>query len=1081
MQLGMSAERIGGQIAHKALDVIGKVNRVETLLIVVIMRVTFILLNRNSWMSNWLMLQVSKHLSNGAKLDVNRTFFRKLFREATLTPGGLAPNVLHPEPRRDRLTALKTIQSIISQTGTHEPYHFQPRPTQIKDKHRMVHHWACDTSVPHRDTDSVEANHVITQIDSDYYVDMNAHDVLNNNPQLLYTFDPLEAAAAHTDYPAWTFIDDETIEVTSPAEKYSHKLWDYTGNEVRHFRLNHVYDAKFTIFELEKRRIDETHSLVFINPRVHYEGLRAFIAKCWFGTQEFKRVNVGGGPYSRMVIQRQEENAQDHIVSVARKNHFLAATCKKVDYDHMYELTLRSKLGCTVPKIKTKTTLTDAPAALLTNYLNDLKKEVDDDHIWYKNYSLDYAVRIHQYFPSSAASTDPKGAVVAFANALIDGCHVHSNELASEKQAIEGRLTKLIQPFTLTAKHTKYMDAFIKRLVPEADKHTLIMCDDDEVFEHQNRPTQKTILEYALECNEAEEIISTFAKKEAAQKINDTRIISVGKPAGKLAVSKFLYPFQTWLKKQKWYCFGRTPAKLASHLAKIANHAQMINCTDFSRMDGRKTIALRTFNYKLMASLFGKEHIMALRDIYERGCNVRGFTPTIDGESFFFETYMAWASGDPFTSSFNSSDNSLIVFTGFVNKHTDNGKMKVTEEIFDSAYQELIASSCIAGDDTCLADMPNDCIVAAASWWGHVLTSEVYQRGEPGVNFLARVYGPDLWNGDPNSTTDLMRALSKLHVTPSLFGFTPLEKMAMKLTSLLFTDGNSPIISSLISAWLDVGGKLAEKHERQFMSYWSKYDLKDQYPNRCEDWMYDTLPYDEINWDLYVSFLQSVREPADFLYMPTIWTQPSVPMKNQQVTQTIGDEQELIGPDENRLEEPQNQQLPENIDEVDTNAPSDAEIGLNELLEAPREMNSPEEQKDIIEDNAKTVPVVTCTVETPTNTIPNPKVNRRKQLFIAELLKEHPNASRKQCNYAYTKHLKNLKENAKLQAAQTALVKANASKGKEPAKDQTHKASKPIPSERQKGAIATSYKEDGDQELPSGTKRVFFVPKHHKM
>jgi len=1073
MQLGMIAEHIGGSIAHASLDVIEKVNRVETLLIVVLVRVAYIQLNRNNRLNNWLKLQVSKYLSKGAKLDVNRTFFRKIFREATLTQGGLAPNVLHPKPRRDRLTAIKVIESIISQTATHEPYHFQPRPSQVKDAHKMVHHWACDTSVPHRDQDRVEDNHVITQIDSDYYADMNAYDVLNNNPQLLYTFDPLEVAATHTDYPAWTFIDDETLEVTSPAEKYSHKLWDYTGNEVRYFRLNRIYNAKFTIFELEKRRIDETHSLVFINPRVTYEGPHAYVAKCWFGTQEFKRVNVGGGPYARMEIQQQLETAQKHTVSVARKSNYLAATCDKVDYDHMFELTLRSKLGCTVPKIKTKTTLTDAPAALLTNYLNDLKKEVDTDHIWYKNYSLEYAVRIHQYFPSSAAATDPKGAVVAFANPIMDGCHVHSNELSSEKQAIEGRLTKLIRPFTLTPKHTTFMDALIKRLVPEADKHTLVLADDDVVFEHQNRPTQKTILEYAIECNEAEEIISTFAKKEAAQKINDTRIISVGKPAGKLAVSKFLYPFQVWLKKQKWYCFGKTPAKLASHLAKIAMQAGMINCTDFSRMDGRKTIALRTFNYKLMASLFGKEHITKLRAIYEKGCNVRGFTPTFDGESFFFETYMAWASGDPFTSSFNSCDNCLVVFTGYVNKHSDNGRLEVTEEIFDLAYSELIASSCIAGDDTCLADMPDNCIVSAASWWGHVLTSQVYQRGETGVNFLARIYGPDLWNGDPNSTTDLMRALTKLHVTPNLHGFTPLEKMAMKLTSLKFTDGKSPIIGDLIDTWLDVGGKLAERHERSFMSYWSKYDMKDQYPNQHEDWMYETLPYDEINWPLLYDFLKRADYPTDFLIMPTIWTQDSLPMKNQQVTQTIGDEQELIGPDEDRLEEPQTQQLPENIAEVVTIAPSDEEIALTDLLDAPRELKSPGDQKDILEDSKKTESIVAIKEDIHPPQAVIPKVNRRKQTFIAELLKEYPNASKKECNYAYTKHLKNQKENDKLEAKHKMLMqttrKAHPSKGKDPAPETP-------PPRRKTTAKAVSSKDD--YVYPPGTRTIVFeVPR----
>jgi len=997
---------------HKILNIVDRVNNPSFLAIALVITLAFGFFEGPRRMNEWTNSLTSKTLSRGMERHGWRTHIRKLFREATLTVGGSAPNVLHPKPRRDRKTAIQAMTHIISQTAVHKPYHLQARPCQIGDDHRMQHFWASDTSVLHNDTTEITPEHIVTQIDSDYYVDMNSRTYLPYNPQLIYTFDPTEVASKHTEYPAWTFVDEATIEVTSPAEHYRHKLWNFTGNEIRLLHIRSIWNAEFQIYELEKRRIDRTHSLVLVNPRVRYTGFYAYLARFWFGSKPLKRVNVGRGDYAKMEIQHQEqEGTGKHTVSISRKGDTLASTCDILEYQQMFELTMRSKLGCTVPKVKTKTQLTDAPAALLTNYLNDLKKEIEGPKEWYKNYNLEYAIRIHQYYPNTAATTDPNPAVVAFANALFDACYVHSNELGSEIQAIESRLTKLIRPFTMTAKHTQYMDAFILRLVQSDIRHSLIPCDDDEVFEHQNKPTQQTILEYALEVNvsDGEPVISTFAKKEAAGKINDTRIISVGKPANKLRTSKYLYPFAKWLKKQKWYCFGKTPKELAEHLAKTAHHAKTMNCTDFSRMDGRKNIALRTFNYKLMVALFGPNHALEIRELYVEGCHARGFTPTINGECFFFKTYMAWASGDPFTSSFNSVDNALIVFTGYVNKYTDDGKIQVDDDIFDLAYNEVVASANIAGDDTALANMPDTSIVQAATWWGHVLKSEVYTRGQAGVNFLARVYGPDLWEGDANSCTDLKRALSKLHVTPNLKGFTPIENMSMKLTSLKFTDGDSPIIKELIDTWLMIGGKLADRYNSTFMSYWSQYEITNQYPNRREHWMFETLPGEglEVDWELFECFTTRVTCCEDFLQMPTIWSEEeSKPLPGQQVVQTIADEQDFVGPDEHRLEQPTKQELPDDFDEIILKPPTDDTLQLVEFCETPSRVDSAEAEKDIKQDKGKER-AEEQSVPNTKKPSPSNKGSRYKESFVKKQQKADPSLTKKQINKLYTEHLKN--------------------------------------------------------------------------
>lgn len=1005
-------QQFGVMVTDRVLQFITKINSPATIAIALTLVVAYRALKDTKLVKQWTTNAFSQTLSRASKVSKDRTLIRKLFREATLTIGGEAPYVLHPKPRRDRLTATKFAQHIISQTASYEPYHIQPR-IPVGSAHRMIQYWASDTNVPHHNADDIQNHHFIDQIDSDYYSDMNDVTNLPYNPQILYTFDPKEVAAKHSDYPAWTFKDDETIVVSSPAEHYEHKLWNYTGNEIRRFRLNSLYNAKFDVFELEKRRCDLTHSLVLINPRVQYTGIFALIANLWYGKQELTRVNVGSGPFARMDVQTQNRDGTgSHTVSVARKDTYLAATCDIDEFQQMKEITENSKLGCTVPKVKTKTSLDDRPAAVLTNYLNHVKKVEGEPKTWYKNYDLSHAIRVHQYYPNTAATSDPNPAVIAFAQPLFDGCHVHSNELGSEIQAIEGRLSKLVRPFTLTAKHTEVMDEYIVRLVGKDLKGSLSPCDDDKVFDKQNKATQQTILEYGQESNprkgKMKPIISTFAKKEAAGKINDTRIISVVQPATKLRTSKYLYPLAKWLKKQKWYCFGKTPKKIANRLAKIAKDASFINCTDFSRMDGRKSIATRTFNYKLMSYLFGRECAAELREIFEEGCNAKGFTPNIDDECFTFETLMAWASGDPMTSSFNSADNSLVVFTGFVNKLTDCGAIPTTDEIYDEAYTLTVLNSNIAGDDTALADMPDECIVKAASWWGHVLTSEVYQRGESGVNFLARIYGPNLWEGSANSCTDLLRALTKLHTTPNLKGYTPLEKMEMKLTSLYFTDRNSPIIHDLLETWLRVGGKITDKYERAFMSYWANYDASDQYPNEEEDWMWETLPYEEIDDELFNIFLTQAETVDDFLIWPTIWTmESSKPMPEQQVVQTIGDDQELIGEDSLRKDQPKTQTLPPDSDDIVTTPPSDEALKLEELLTAPTKENTKQTRKN------KGKEIDPNFASETTNTITKGTTSNRKRAFFENYLKENPDATKKQMNRAYALTLNKKRQESK--------------------------------------------------------------------
>lgn len=857
---------------------------------------------------------ISKVLEQGESINVRRNETRKIFRETTLANGRLSQNVLHPQPKLDRKRAMSSVTSMIQQLPNYEPFYVQPRPEQAVHSNSMTHYWVSDTAVP-TSNDKVTDEHIVVRIDSDYYEDLNRS--VTYNPHLIYTFDPTQAAAQATEYPAWTFVDAETLEVTSPAEQYRHNLWDYTAKEFQSFKLNCVYNAEWASFEVEKRRVCKTHSLVALIPRVRYTGIYAFLACTWYGVTSLKRVNVGDTDYAVMEVLEQRESdktvSYDHTISVARKNTHLAATTSMELFNQAYELARGSKLGSTIPKIKSKLKMDDGPAAVLRNYLQDTRDTTNGEFSrdWYKNYRVEYGVKTYQMYPNTA-EVEPRPSLIPFAYPIVDGAFAPSRSLASEKAAIEGRLSKLTTNLELTPKHVSVMCALIKRMVPNETlcnvlgKHQLEPCDDDTVFEKQPSPSQQQILEVATEMNFSNPMISSFVKKEAYQKISDPRIISTLKPADKLENSKFLYPFADWLKKQKWYAFGKTPRKIAQRLAKIARKSDSINCTDFTRMDGHKNHPLRQFNYTLMCRLFKPEFVAAIRDMCQRSINSRGVTLNYDDECYFYKTFLAWASGNPFTSGFNSIDNAVIVFTGYINVVTDSGKLEMTEARLDEAYALLLEKAILAGDDTALGDMPDRCIVNAAKWWGHVLKSNVYMRGDSGVDFLARKYGPDLWYGEENSCTDLMRALAKIHTAPNLAHFTPVQKLEMKLTSLWYTDRNSPIFKQLLERWLSVGGKLAEKYNSTFMSYWSRYDIKDQYPNESEEWMLEFLP--DVCMDDLFEYLEKAETPEAFLTLPCIYVVEPLPHKQQTIIEING-EQEELGEPETAVDEPLEQEI----------------------------------------------------------------------------------------------------------------------------------------------------------------------------
>jgi len=805
---------------------------------------------------------------------------RQHFRQLPVRQAKGKQGTLHQVPRATR-SAIVRLLPLFAQLIDKTPFYMQPRSSQADAQGSHYHFWSKDIDVLPK-SDQICENSVVFLMDSDYYTDMTAQLTHNPVPHVLYTFDPIQASSPMTDYTSYHFKDEETIVTTSPHNAYEHKLWNYNVDTLRTFSL---LGCKFTHWTVEKRRISDTHSLVLINPLSKSTGFRALASQIFYGSQNLHHVNVGDGPFAKIEVIGEKE----HYYSIARKNESLSVKLPVEQFYHVCELARSSKLGSTIPKIKTKVGLPDSEAAILNSYINE---NIETLHNRYKNYKIEWGVISYQMFPSHA-QMHPKASLDAIMRPLYDKAFSPANTLQNAEAAIQGRLTQLQdRKYVVTERHYQLIYGLVDRLIASRpDDSHLYPADDDVVFDNQPRPQQQQILKNAIYTNSNRTFISMFVKKEAYGAPKDPRIISTLKPADKLAWSKIMYPLSTWIKRFSWYAFGKTPAKIGRKIARIAKKARFINCTDFSRMDGRKTILTRTFNLILLQKLFPE-----MRDeIYELcggDINTRGVTPAFDDILFtFFCTRLAWASGHPLTSIFNTFDNLLINFTAFVNKLGGH----INDDTLDKAFAKLSTDLILGGDDTLVSDLENEQAVKAAAFWGHVITSDVYIRGAPGVNFFSRLYGPDLWNGDPNSCTDIIRALSKLHVCPNLpVNLTPSEKLAQKLTSIWFTDRNTPIFSIYLQRWKQIGGKLCEREQNAFQSYWSQYDPVDQFVNIGEDWMMELI--DDFDIDTFMAELSEVTTIDELMALGP-YNQLVIESKRAIVVDHEGD-QELIGTEE---------------------------------------------------------------------------------------------------------------------------------------------------------------------------------------
>jgi hypothetical protein len=210
------------------------------------------------------------------------------------------------------------------------------------------------------------------------------------------------------------------------------------------------------------------------------------------------------------------------------------------------------------------------------------------------------------------------------------------------------------------------------------------------------------------------------------------------------------------------------------------------------------------------------------------------------------------------------------------------------------------------GDDGGTPDVDPDKLALAAAAVGQKLTLNVFNRGQKGISFLARYYGPGVWYGDANSMCDLARQLSKFHTAVNMPAhITPLIKLLEKVDAFLLTDANTPVIGEFckrVRQLCHVNVSIEEQYHDLLTPWAANTALGEQYPNIVEPWgaeyaLEALAPY-HFDWEAFRSQLREAKTVAALMALRPV----SVPLPVPEVKHPVVVDGEVVAPPKGKEE-----------------------------------------------------------------------------------------------------------------------------------------------------------------------------------
>jgi len=723
-------------------------------------------------------------------------------------------------------------------------------------------------------------------VDVDYYVDMIDHLATHVKPTLLFTIQP-ENLTGRIGEGGFCFRDDTLECFVSGGATYRHRIWNYGADCITVAKMSACGTRKTIVSYLVERAQAGAHKqLVLLIPIGKWTSWGIF-----GGTNPAE--HLGGQPLERLHVTHRVGNKLINRLRVVGKDGINVATSSNGSFSSaLIPVQLDNALADVVASGNTKLTkatmesylpktmFPDAlerktAAAVLACYHQNRTATNHEHNIFAACEYIDsYQFSPDEYDPEA------KPGVVPFMAPIIHPASAPDLTRPNEERCVKKRITEVA---TGKLPLTKFLDTamidFINELIPDARNASPV--DIQTVYDKQDRPSQRNILERAsMDGPHIKRVVKCFQKKEAYGSINDPRNISTINGSDKMRYSTYMYALADHVKKQPWYAFSKTPAEVADRVVHAAMWAAFLQISDCSRMDGRLANVARILESRLAYRFFHVDYHEELADLLGSQFNQEAFATF----GTRFETLMSRLSGSPETSIYNTLLNAFICYLAF------RTMRKLSKFIGHRDAWDAMARGMYGGDDGITPDLPSEAIEKAGDMMGQVITGEVVKRGERGVNFLARVYSPDVWTGCPDSMCDLRRTLGKFHTTTSLSSsVTPGDKLIAKSHALLLTDRNTPIIGPYSRAVVKHGAPRQDIW-RDVASWWSRYDLSVQYPNEYGEWMEDELDLalPEADLQKFYRWLYAANTVKDLLNPPSI--EPKVLARHKNETVVINGE-----------------------------------------------------------------------------------------------------------------------------------------------------------------------------------------------
>jgi hypothetical protein len=699
--------------------------------------------------------------------------------------------------------------------------------------------------------------------DVDYYIDMPALLANNPRPYLLYSCVPGVAATGGTDDIAFCF-DEQGVLLSdvSGSGHYEHLLWDYGQDATRVSATFLGIPYRTTTYAIERKQVAENRQVVALVPLRQFGLLGSILARWLLEEQPLKRFDpvVVGKDGSKFISFTVMKKGVKHI-TVSKPSSYVCAT---VPCDVSDAVAGVARLGTT--NLMLPTVESHLPrecgrgaAVVMTEYHRAQCPDAKHCVFPVVNSVRSYSYNVSNY------DQDAKPKLQGFMSPILHAAYCPVNETESERQAVKGRIDALKQQ---EPRFHSFREQCIREFADFVVSGCRLSPVQYEVIEQkQVGAAQRLSLRKAtVQGRKDRRIVKSFIKAEAYAGVKDPRIITTFDDKVKLEMGHFTLALAQHCKRFKWYGPGKTPVEIADRVAEICSDASFVNLSDYTRMDGTITETIRGVDRAIYMKAF-QDYRTDLNELLKLGYNNTGYLP----RGTKYEQGTSQGSGNPDTSNSQTLRAAFVSYFAYRNVVSPTGRKFSPQEAFDHLGMHN-------GDDGIDADLPQRNFDWAAGKCGLLLEAAIVQRGQRGVNFLARYYSPQVWYGCNNSMCDIKRQLSKFHTTVRLpDNVTPEAKLVEKSRAYLATDRNTPIIGTLCKHVIRLSNKVFVLNPKRktplpgVAHWWSKFDESVQFPNKNIDgWMDVELDHmlPELDRSIFDKWLVTTRTLSQITQAP---------------------------------------------------------------------------------------------------------------------------------------------------------------------------------------------------------------------